>query len=164
MTFKKNKISLGVALATITMAGALVSPQALAHSSAERTAEAANRKAEVLEAQLRAMQDEIAALRAQVNTTAPTTAVDSQKVQELDAWMTSVKSEPVKAKSKDNMVFFRGGYARQDTRRGGTLDPTFVPGVGTDSNGLLVGPILTTRMPGISVPALTLAWTIICGV
>ena len=30
MTFKKTNISLGVALATITMAGALVSPQALA--------------------------------------------------------------------------------------------------------------------------------------
>ena len=70
MTFKKNKISLGVALATVTMAGALVSPQALAHSSAERTAQAANRKAEMLEAQLQAMQGEIAALRAQVNATA----------------------------------------------------------------------------------------------
>jgi hypothetical protein len=141
MTFKKNKISLGVALATVTMAGALVSPQALAHSSAERTAQAANRKAEMLEAQLQAMQGEIAALRAQVNATAPTTAVDSQKVQELDAWMTSVKSEPVKAETKDNMVFFRGGYARQDTQRGGTLDPTYVPGLGTNPNGLLVGPI-----------------------
>lgn len=141
MTFNKTKISLGVALATMTMAGALVSPQALAHSSAERTAEAANRKAEVLEAQLQAMQDEIAALRAQVNSTTPTTAVDSEKVQELDAWMTSVKSQPVVAKTKDNMVFFRGGYARQDTQRGGTLDPTYVPGLGTNPNGLLVGPI-----------------------
>ena len=141
MTFKKNKISLGVALATVTMAGALVSPQALAHSSAERTAQAANRKAEMLEAQLQAMQGEIAALRAQVNNTAPTTAVDSQKVQELDAWMTSVKSEPVVAKSKDNMVFFRGGYARADKDRGGTLDPTYAPGVGTNPDGLLVGPI-----------------------
>ena len=103
-------------------------------------AEAANRKAEMLEAQLQAMQDEIAALRAQVNATAPA-AVDSQKVQELDAWMTSVKSEPVEAKTKDNMVFFRGGYARQDTQRGGTLDPTYVPGLGTNPNGLLVGPI-----------------------
>ena len=124
MTFKKSKISLGVALATLTMAGALVSPQALAAISAERTAQAANRKAEMLEAQLQAMQGEIAALRAQVNATAPTTAVDSQKVQELDAWMTSVKSQPVVAKTKDNMVFFRGGYAHFDNVRGGTLDPT----------------------------------------
>lgn len=139
MTIKNNNICLGIALATITTAGALVSPQALAGSSAERTAEAANRKAEVLEAQLQAMQDEIAALKAQVN--APTTAADSQKVQELDEWMQSVKSQPVEAKTKDNMVFFRGGYARQDTQRGGTLDPTYVPGLGTNPNGLLVGPI-----------------------
>ena len=140
MTIKKSKISMGAALATITMAGALVSPQALAASSAERMAEAANRKAEVLEAQLQAMQDEIASLRAQVGSASPA-SVDSQKVQELDAWMASVKSEPVVAKSKDNMVFFRGGYARTDTQRGGTLDPTFAPGVGTNPNGLLVGPI-----------------------
>jgi len=119
----------------------LVSPQALAATSAERAAQAANRKAEMLEAQLQAMQGEIAALKAQVNATAPTTAVDSQKVQELDAWMTSVKSQPVVAKTKDNMVFFRGGYARSDTQRGGTLDPTYIPGIGTNSNGLAVGPI-----------------------
>jgi len=137
MTFKKTNISLGVALATITVAGALVSPQALAGPSAERMAEAANKKAEILEAQLQAMQDEIASLRAQVNATAPTTAVDSQKVQELDAWMTSVKSEPVKAKTKDNMVFFRGGYARADKDRGGTLDPSN----SSTPDGALVGPI-----------------------
>ena len=88
------------------------------------------------------MQDEIAALRAQVNATAPTTAVDSQKVQELDAWMTSVKSEPVKAKTKDNMVFFRGGYARADQDRGGTLDPTYVTALGAaNPNGVLAGNI-----------------------
>jgi hypothetical protein len=142
MTFKKTNISLGVALATITMAGAFVSPQALAGPSAERMAEAANRKAEVLEAQLQAMQNEIATLRAQVNATAPTTAVDSQKVQELDAWMTSVKSEPVKAKTKDNMVFFRGGYAHFDNVRGGTLDPTSNSLLGASNrNGQLVGSI-----------------------
>jgi outer membrane protein W len=142
MTFKKNNICLGIALATLTMAGALVSPHTLAASSAERTAQAANRKAEMLEAQLQTMQDEIAALRAQVNNVTPATAVDSQKVQELDAWMTSVKSEPVKAKTKDNMVFFRGGYAHFDNVRGGTLDPTSNPLLGpSNPNGQLVGSI-----------------------
>ena len=67
----KTNSCLGVALATLTMAGALVSPQATAASKAERMAEAANSKAEILEAQLRAMQDEIAALRAQVSSPAP---------------------------------------------------------------------------------------------
>ena len=56
-------------------------------------------------------------------------------------WMTSVKSEPVKAKTKDNMVFFRGGYAHSDKDRGGTLDPTYVSGVGSNPDGLLVGTI-----------------------
>ena len=123
MKIKNNKMYLGVAVATLTMTGALVSQPALAHKaakphahqvSAERLAEAANSKAEVLEAQLRAMQDEIASLRAQVGATAPVAAVDAQKVQELDAWMTSVKSEPVVKKVKDNMMYFRGGYSGND--------------------------------------------------
>ena len=114
---KKNKMYLGAALATLTMAGALVSPQATAHESkAERMAKAANTKAEVLEAQLQAMQDELVSLRAQVSAAAPAAAVtaDTQKVQELDAWMTSVKSEPVVKKAKDNMLYFRGGYSGND--------------------------------------------------
>ncbi|MDD5322555.1 MAG: porin family protein [Methylococcales bacterium] len=133
----KTNSCLGVALATLTMAGAMVSPQVAAGSKAERMSEAANAKVEILEAQLRAMQDEIAGLKAQVSAPA-----DAQKVQELDAWMASVKSQPVEAKTKDNMVFFRGGYARFDDDRGGTLDPTSVSALGlSSSNGTLVGPI-----------------------
>lgn len=140
MTFKKNNICLGVALATLTMAGALVSPQAAALTKAERMAEAANNKADALEAQLQSMQAELMSLREQANR--PAATADSEKVQELDAWMTSVKSEPVKAKTKDNMVFFRGGYARPDANRGGTLDPTYVSALGaSNSNGVLVGKI-----------------------
>jgi opacity protein-like surface antigen len=137
MTFKKNNICLGVALATLTMAGALVSPQAAAGTKAERMSEAANNKVDALEAQLQAMQAELASLKEQANRPA-----DSEKVQELDAWMTSVKSEPVKAKTKDNMVFFRGGYAHFDNVRGGTLDPTSNPLLGpSNPNGQLVGSI-----------------------
>jgi len=135
----KTNSCLGVALATLTMAGALVSPQAVAGSKAERMSEAANAKVEILEAQLRAMQDEIAGLKAQVSS-AP--GADAAKVQELDQWMASVKSQPVEAKTKDNMVFFRGGYARFNDDRGGTLDPTSVSALGLSSaNGTLVGPI-----------------------
>jgi opacity protein-like surface antigen len=144
MKIKKNKICLGVALATITMTGALVSPQALAHKgakphahqvSAERLAEAANNKAEVLEAQLRAMQDEIASLRAQIGTTAPVAAADAQKVQELDAWMTSVKSEPVVKKVKDNMLYFRGGYSGNDESMAATTNTLNGVKVGTTTAG-----------------------------
>ncbi|MDD1628135.1 MAG: porin family protein, partial [Methylococcaceae bacterium] len=132
MTFKKNNICLGVALATLTMAGALVSPQAAALTKAERMAEAANNKAEILETQLRAMQDELASLRAQVGNPAP--AADAAKVQELDQWMTSVKSEPVKAKPKDNMLYFRGGYTRNDQSMAATTNT-----VGNGTNNFQLG-------------------------
>lgn len=136
----KNNICLGVALATLTMAGALVSPQASALTKAERMAEAANRKADALEAQLQAMQAELTNLREQASR--PAAAADSEKVQELDAWMTSVKSQPVEAKTKDNMVFFRGGYAHFDNVRGGTLDPTANAFYGgSNRNGQLVNQI-----------------------
>jgi len=140
----KNNICLGVALATLTMAGALVSPQASALTKAERMAEAANRKADALEAQLQAMQAELTNLREQANRPA---AADSEKVQELDAWMTSVKSQPVEAKTKDNMMFFRGGYAHADHGRGGTLDPSYVSALGlSNPNGTLVGDIANQDM------------------
>jgi opacity protein-like surface antigen len=126
----KNKLHLGVALATLTMATALVSPQAAAkHKVAKHKAVAtyaAPSKTDLMEAQLRAMQNEIASLRAQVNSTAPVTAVDAQKVQELDARMATVETTSTKLiqkeKRKDNMVFFRGGYQYYEKQRqGGTL-------------------------------------------
>jgi hypothetical protein len=144
---KKTNIYLGVALATLTMAGALVSPQAAALTKAERMAAAANNKAEILETQLRAMQDELASLRAQVSSTAPTTAVDSQKVQELDQWMASVKSAPVKKDHQDhhdNTIFFRGGFARNDSKRndlltGGQIANNALGGGATNKDGYYVG-------------------------
>ena len=134
----KTKLALGIAAATLTMTGALVSPQAMAHSKADRIAEAASNKADALEAQLQSMQAELSRLRAEVNR--PTSSAEADKVQELDQWMTSVKSTPAESKkSKDNMVFFRGGYGHANAGRGGTLDPTNVPGVGSTRNGVLSG-------------------------
>lgn len=144
MTFKKTNICLAIAVTTVTMAAALVSPQVAAkakkakkhHPTTETTSysrhysssTSADRKAEVLESQLRAMQDEIASLRAQVN--APRADANTEKVQELDSWMAAQKAVEAKPKPKDNMVFFRGGYDRQNAPRGGA---NFIPG------GLLVG-------------------------
>ncbi len=134
---KKTNICLAVT-AALTMATVVVAPQAAAHSkakkhshravtyvapsSAERMAEAANNKVEALEAQLQAMQYELQALKAQKGSSV--SSVEAEKVQELDQWMHSVKASPSKASSKDNMVFFRGGYGHADSNRGGTLDPT----------------------------------------
>jgi opacity protein-like surface antigen len=110
----KTKLVLGIATATLTVAGAMVSQQAAAGSRAQHhaTESALVSKVDVLEAQLRAMQDEMAAIRAGTG--------DSAKVQELDAWMQEHKAKPEKV-VHDNMIFFRGGYARNDSKRNDLL-------------------------------------------
>ncbi len=110
----KTKLALGIA-ATLAMAGVLASPQAMAHSKAERVADAASNKVDAMQAQLQAMQAELSSLRA-----AGRSSADAGKIQELDQWMNSVKSAPKDKRSKDNMVFFRGGYAHANQTRGGT--------------------------------------------
>ncbi|MSS76689.1 MAG: hypothetical protein EXR90_07480, partial [Methyloglobulus sp.] len=90
----KTKLVLGIATVTLTVAGAMVSQQAVAGTRAQHhaTEAALASKVDVLEAQLRAMQDEVSAIRA--------TGADSAKIQELDAWMQEDKSQP--AGPKDN--------------------------------------------------------------
>lgn len=134
----KTKLALGIAAATLTMTGALVSPQAFAGSKAQHHAEVAgvSSKVDALEAQLQAMQAEISRLRAEASR--PHT--DAVKVQELDQWMNSVKSKPAKKDHHDNTLFFRGGYAHANAQRGGTLDPTSFGALG-NRNGLVNGPI-----------------------
>ena len=127
----KNKKYLGAALATLAVAGLVAAPQASAHKhKAKAIAPLAVSKTELLESQLRAMQDEISALRAQVNASAPsasiaaTVAADSHKVQELDAWANSLKAKHAEhhAKGSDNnLIFFRGGFARNDSKRNDIL-------------------------------------------
>jgi hypothetical protein len=134
---KKTKLILGTALATLTMTAVMVSPQAAAKESerhhADRMAQFDANKEKVLEAQLQAMQDEILSLRAAVNAaaSAKTVDVDTKKVQELDAWMADVKSKPVEKKSKDNMLYFRGGYTGNDQSMAATTNT--VNGVTTDA-------------------------------
>jgi uncharacterized small protein (DUF1192 family) len=138
----KTKLALGIAAATFTMTGALVSSQAVAGTKAQHHAEVAgvSSKVDALEAQLQAMQAEISRLRAEASR--PRASSESAKVQELDQWMNSVKSQPKESKkTKDNMLFFRGGFAHANNQRGGTLDPTQLNGVGSNANGLSVGPI-----------------------
>ncbi|MGJ0489294.1 porin family protein [Methylobacter sp.] len=137
MTFTKTKLALGIATATLTMAGALVSPQAVAHSKAERVAESANSRAEALEAQMNQMQQMMQSMQSELNrvkaeSTRP--SAESEKVQELDQWMTSVKSQPVEAKEHhDNTLFFRGGYAHADQARNGvSIQSDVVPIVAQD--------------------------------
>ncbi|WP_036252260.1 hypothetical protein [Methylobacter sp. BBA5.1] len=136
MTFTKTKLALGIASATLTMAGALISPQAAAHSKAERVAEAANSRAEALEAQMQQMSQMMQSMQAELNRVkaeAARPAADSEKVQELDQWMNSVKSEPVKAEAKDHTFSVRGGWMHFNDNRGSTTDAFGAgTGVGTD--------------------------------
>ncbi|TAK63631.1 MAG: porin family protein [Methylobacter sp.] len=122
------------------MTGAMVSPQAVAGTKAQHHAEVAgvSSKVDALEAQLQAMQAEISRLRAEASR--PHSSAESAKVQELDQWMTSVKSKPAKKDHHDNTLFFRGGYAHSNAQRGGTLDPTSLGALG-NQNGLVNGPI-----------------------
>ncbi len=130
MTFKKNKIALGVAAVTLTLAGAMVSSQAVAGSRSE--VRDLQNQVDEMASMMRAMQSELARVKSKSN------KVDSG-VQELDQWMSSVKAAPVKADTKDNMVFFRGGWSHTNDNRGGDLG---VSGAGTgllDASAIGVG-------------------------
>jgi hypothetical protein len=157
----KTKLALGVTTALVAFAAATIAPEASAHAAkkAHKHAKKAptyhttethtssfshsnssNAKVDALESQLQAMQAEIRSLRAASGRAH--VDPDTAKVQELDQWMNSVKSEGTPSKgAKDNMVFFRGGYGHNNDQRGGTLDPTNIPGVGSAGNGLAVGAI-----------------------
>ncbi|MDO9047516.1 MAG: hypothetical protein Q7U66_07245 [Methylobacter sp.] len=115
----KTKLALGIAAATFTMTGVLVSPQAVAGSKAQSRSEAGvSSKVDALEAQLQSMQAELSRLRAEANR--PRSSAEAGKVQELDQWMTSVKSAPVAVVEKDHLFSARGGWMHFNDNRSGT--------------------------------------------
>lgn len=112
----KTKIVLGLAT-VLTLAGALVMPPAIAQTKAERAISAATKKTAALEAQVNQMAAMMQSMQAELSRVkASAESGNSAKVQELDEWMAAVKSAPV-ASNKDHMIFFRGGYARNDHGR-----------------------------------------------
>lgn len=125
MSFNKTKLALGVAAATLTMAGAMVAPQAqAADNKAERVADAAARKAEALEAQMEQMNSMMQQMQAElsrVKSAAAKDTTETAKIQELDQWMASVKAAPAASGAKDNLVAVRGGWTTLDQDRGGSL-------------------------------------------
>lgn len=111
MKFKKTKLALGIASATLAVTGALIAPQASADSTAKKV-EALESQVNQMSGMLRQMQAELDRVRSEASRPDP-------QVMELNEWMVSVKSEPVKEETKDNMVFFRGGFSHQDAKRNG---------------------------------------------
>ena len=65
------------------------------------------------------MQSEISRLRAEASRPR-TSSAESAKVQELDQWMNSVKSSPVKEQAKDHLFSVRGGWMHFNDNRDGT--------------------------------------------
>ncbi len=157
---KKTKIVLGVATASLTVAGALVSPQVVAQTQAERVAEANAKKTAVLESQvsemavmMQQMQAELSRVKANSEQT-PTEA----KVLELDQWMASVKSAPAPVAVKEHMIFFRGGYSRNDhTREGSILTDSNALNEGTGGNVGGLG-VTTSQLTGNSPNGDQEAW------
>lgn len=128
---KKTKIALSVATASLTLAGALVSPQAMAQTQAEANA----KKTAALEAQVNEMATMMQAMQAELSRvkTITATSTDTAKVQELDQWMASVKNAPVQVASKDHIFHVRGGWMHMKNNRGSTVDALGAgTGVGTD--------------------------------
>lgn len=130
MSFTKTKLALGVAAATLTMAGAMVAPQAqAADNKAERVADAAARKAEALEAQMEQMNSMMQQMQAELSrvksAAASKESTETAKIQELDQWMASVKAAPAASGAKDNLVAVRGGWQALDHARGSDVFPTY---------------------------------------
>jgi hypothetical protein len=148
MIFKKTKIALSVASAALVMAGALVAPQAVANSKAEKVAAAMDRKVEAMELQIQQMGNMMEAMQAEMThvKTQSTNNNNDGRFMELENWMASVKNTPTEVRTKDHMVFFRGGYAKMDHSRtdlltGGAVNAdATVAGLGGNTNLTNTGP------------------------
>lgn len=126
-TLKKTASLAAVISATLAMAA--LSPEAMAHStkkkhthkkststsSTHHTSHSSySSTASASDARLRALEDEVTNLRSEL-TAAKTTGADvAAKQAQLE---TQVAEEAAKEEEKNNMVFFRGGYASLDTSR-----------------------------------------------
>jgi opacity protein-like surface antigen len=116
----KTKVALGVATASLTLAGALVSPQASAQTQAERVADAAAKKTAALESQVNQMATMMEAMQQELTRVKEVAAnnASASKVQELDQWMASVKNAPITLAPKNHIFSVRGGWMHMDDNRG----------------------------------------------
>jgi len=115
---KKTKIALSVATASLTLAGALVSPQAAAQTQAEANAKktaALQEQVNQMATMMQSMQSELTRVK-----TIAANATDTTKVQELDQWMASMKNAPAQPLVKEHAFTVRGGWMHFDDNRTGT--------------------------------------------
>jgi hypothetical protein len=170
MTFQKTKLVLGIATAALTLAGALVAPEAMAATKSKSKVKTIKVKKVVkkkvvkskkqvsnypvsssygvgtrvvgssdvaaLQTQVSDLRNQVSQLQAQVAGKAD----NSAKVQELDQWMNQVKAEPKKVETKDNLVFFRGGFGHSNKPRNGvSIQSDVVSSQNSTVNGVVSG-------------------------
>ncbi|MGR9073752.1 MAG: hypothetical protein ACU833_11880 [Gammaproteobacteria bacterium] len=131
MKLIKTKLATGVATAAVAMVGAVAAPQAIAHTKAERVAEAASKKVEAMEAQMSQMSNMMQAMQAELARVKAQAGAPNQKVQELEDWVEAQKNAP--PPSKDHVFAVRGGWMHFNDNRGSTRDQFGAgTGVGND--------------------------------
>ena len=134
----KNKLAIGAATASLAMSSFLIMPNAMAHSKAERVAIAASKKVQSMEAQMQRMSDMMQSMQSELASVKAQAGQADPKLQELEEWVDAQKSAP--APDKESMVFFRGGFARNDTdRTGDILTDANADGSGAGTNILGLG-------------------------
>ncbi len=131
MTFLKTKLVLAIVTATFTFASAMVSPEAMAvsKSKAKKVKVKKVKKAKRSSVSSSVVETGPSVDNSASSTSSATAALQAQ-VNELSAQVNALKNQPapvvsapevrtVKDTNKDNMVFFRGGYARSNRHRPG---------------------------------------------
>jgi opacity protein-like surface antigen len=136
MTFKKTKLVLGIATAVFALSSAVVATEAAAKTvkktykkkkyKSYKTSVAPVRISDnsAVQAQIDALKGEVSSLKAQAAQNA-----DNASKAQVDALDSKVAALEAKKETKNNMVFFRGGYARSDRKRDGvSIDSNTVGG------------------------------------
>jgi len=112
------------ALISAGMAMAALAPEALAHKNHKHTTKktttsySSSSVSSSSDARLRALEDEVAGLRTELTATKTAHADVETKQQQLE---TQVAAEAAKEEEKNNLVFFRGGFAQLAQKRGNEL-------------------------------------------
>ncbi len=131
MKEKFSKLALSLGVATVAAAGVTFTPQAIAVGHNHGA------KVKALEAQVNRMSEMMKSMQSELNRVRTEASRPDPKVQELEEWMQNAKSGPAISDSKDNMVFFRGGFAHNDHDRTGQILTDTAGGLGItpQSNG-----------------------------
>lgn len=118
MTLKNTKLVLGMATAVFALTGAVASTEALAHTKRVKGKVVKHTHKKVTKTKKTKKSYKSEAAPAYVAPAPVAATYDDSALKQRIAQLES-RPEPVAKESKDNMVFFRGGYARSNRHRPG---------------------------------------------